>query len=133
MWSFFFSQIGTQERIRTSEALKSRRTNRTLALTTCILKVRLSTQDSGQHDSNTHNCYEDCHFAPLNLAEAVGFEPTVPFGTSVFKTDTIVHSVTPLFELLPFRGRYILFYYPATAGIFITGAMQPPSRYLRWF
>ena len=29
------------------------------------------------------------------LAEGVGFEPTVPFSTSVFKTDAIDHSTTP--------------------------------------
>ena len=29
------------------------------------------------------------------LAEAVGFEPTVPFGTTVFKTASLSHSDTP--------------------------------------
>ena len=29
------------------------------------------------------------------MAEGVGFEPTVPCETTVFKTVTIVHSVTP--------------------------------------
>ena len=28
------------------------------------------------------------------MADRVGFEPTVPFGTSVFKTDAIDHSTT---------------------------------------
>ncbi len=28
-------------------------------------------------------------------AEGVGFEPTVPFGTPVFKTGAINHSTTP--------------------------------------
>lgn len=31
----------------------------------------------------------------LSLAEAVGFEPTVPFGTTVFKTASLSHSDTP--------------------------------------
>jgi hypothetical protein len=34
-----------------------------------------------------------CHLIGL-LAERVGFEPTVPCGTSVFKTDAIDHSTT---------------------------------------
>lgn len=29
------------------------------------------------------------------LAEGVGFEPTVPFGTPVFKTGAFDHSATP--------------------------------------
>lgn len=29
------------------------------------------------------------------MAEAVGFEPTVPFGTTVFKTASLSHSDTP--------------------------------------
>ena len=29
------------------------------------------------------------------MAEGVGFEPTVPDGTPVFKTGTFGHSVTP--------------------------------------
>jgi hypothetical protein len=29
------------------------------------------------------------------VAEGVGFEPTVPFGTPVFETGTFGHSVTP--------------------------------------
>ncbi len=30
-----------------------------------------------------------------NLAEGVGFEPTVPFGTAVFKTAALNHSAIP--------------------------------------
>jgi hypothetical protein len=29
------------------------------------------------------------------MAEEVGFEPTVPFGTTVFKTAAFNHSATP--------------------------------------
>ena len=29
------------------------------------------------------------------MAEEVGFEPTVPYGTTVFKTAALVHSATP--------------------------------------
>ncbi len=42
------------------------------------------------------------------MAEGVGFEPTVPFGTTVFKTVTIDHSDTPptheLYTALPLYG-----------------------------
>lgn len=31
----------------------------------------------------------------LNMAEGVGFEPTVPCGTAVFKTAALSHSATP--------------------------------------
>ncbi len=31
-------------------------------------------------------------------AEGVGFEPTVPFGTTVFKTVAFNHSATPPFS-----------------------------------
>ena len=41
------------------------------------------------------------------LAEAVGFEPTVPFGTTVFKTAPINRSGTPPFSCLDVS----LFYY----------------------
>lgn len=34
----------------------------------------------------------------MKLAEAVGFEPTVPFGTTVFKTASLSHSDTPPHE-----------------------------------
>ena len=37
----------------------------------------------------------NCRSAVLVLAEAVGFEPTVPFGTTVFKTAAFNHSATP--------------------------------------
>ncbi len=32
------------------------------------------------------------------MAEEVGFEPTVPLGTTVFKTAAIGHSATPPFN-----------------------------------
>ena len=35
----------------------------------------------------------------MRLAEGVGFEPTVPFGTPVFKTGAFDHSATPPREL----------------------------------
>ncbi len=37
----------------------------------------------------------ECQIEQITMAEAVGFEPTVPFGTTVFKTASLSHSDTP--------------------------------------
>jgi hypothetical protein len=36
-----------------------------------------------------------CRNPECNMAEGVGFEPTVPCGTAVFKTAALSHSATP--------------------------------------
>ena len=38
---------------------------------------------------------ESLYFQLFEMAEGVGFEPTEPFGSPVFKTGAIDHSTTP--------------------------------------
>ncbi len=45
------------------------------------------------------------------MAEEVGFEPTVPEGTTVFKTAALVHSATPPLPLL-FAAGQLQFLFP---------------------
>ena len=40
-------------------------------------------------------CHTDLYLYHGDLAEGVGFEPTVPCGTAVFKTAALSHSATP--------------------------------------
>lgn len=44
-------------------------------------------------------CFLEATLGAQRLAEAVGFEPTVPFGTTVFKTASLSHSDTPPHEM----------------------------------
>ena len=43
------------------------------------------------------------HLSFIKMAEGEGFEPPVPFGTSVFKTEAINHSATPPLNLCHFQ------------------------------
>ena len=55
---------------------------------------------------------------PILFAEREGFEPPVPFSTSVFKTDAIDHSaIFPLRKQQPYRRKRLQKYY-----IFLTYA-----------
>ena len=49
------------------------------------------------------------------LAEEVGFEPTVPCGTTVFKTAAFNHSAIPPLSKIPERGPLSYFNKPLSA------------------
>ena len=55
----------------------------------------------------------------LTLAEVVGFEPTVPFGTSVFKTAPFNHSGTLPYSLAGPAG-----FEPTTAAFEAQNSIQ---------
>ena len=63
-------------------------------------------------------------FEAVTETEGVGFEPTDPFGSPVFKTGAINHSTTPPYaSMIPRNARD----YPSWLGI----PLAPPGSVLR--
>ena len=74
------------------------------------------------HRHSKHLQY--CVFEAVTETAGVGFEPTDPFGSPVFKTGAINHSTTPPYgSMIPRNARD----YPSWLGI----PLAPPGSVLR--